>query len=131
MNNKPFLTMRTILVPLLITGFITLSHPVHAQDEKSASQADIEKGKELMFARSKGNCLACHKIPGGELEGTVGPPLYNMRERYPDRELLFKRIWDEREFIPGTQMPPFGPHMILTEKEINFIIDYLYNAEDE
>ncbi len=92
--------------------------------KESASNA--EQGKALAFGRTKGNCLACHKIEGGKLPGTVGPELVNMKERYPDRELLFKRIWDESKFNPRTVMPPFGRNMILTRDEIQKIVDFLY-----
>lgn len=90
------------------------------------SQADIDRGKELAYSRKDGNCLACHKLDGGKLTGTIGPELVNMKARFPDREILFKRIWDETKFNPVTVMPPFGRHMILSEQEINRVIDYLY-----
>ncbi|MCP5297652.1 MAG: c-type cytochrome [Zoogloeaceae bacterium] len=34
-----------------------------------------EKGKQLAQARNRGNCLACHVIPGGSQPGTRGPDL--------------------------------------------------------
>ncbi len=49
-----------------------------------------------------------------------------MKQRYPDKQLLRKRIWDETEFNPYTVMPPFGKHKILTEDEIDQVVDYIY-----
>lgn len=90
------------------------------------SQADIDQGKALAFSRTDGNCLACHKMDDGKLTGTIGPELVNMKSRFPNRDILFKRIWDETQFNPMTVMPPFGKHLILSKEQINRIIDYLY-----
>lgn len=84
-------------------------------------------GKEIAFDRNKGNCLACHEIEGGESPGNIGPKLSNMKQRYPDRNLLRKRIWDETEFNPMTVMPPFGKHRILSENEIDQVVDFIYS----
>lgn len=88
--------------------------------------ADVDEGRAIAFDRSKGNCLACHSIEGGELPGTIGPPLLMMKARFPEREVLFQRIWDQTEFNPSTVMPPFGRHRILTDDEINKVVDFLY-----
>lgn len=90
------------------------------------SQADIDMGKELAFSRSDGNCLACHKMDDGKLTGTIAPELANMKARFPDRDALFKRIWDETKFNPQTVMPPFGRNLMLSKDQINRIVDYLY-----
>tara|TARA_R110002074_G_scaffold338790_2_gene509332 strand:- start:1401 stop:1739 length:339 start_codon:yes stop_codon:yes gene_type:complete len=84
-------------------------------------------GKQIAFDRVKGNCLACHKIEGGESPGNIGPELSNMKQRYPDRSLLRQRIWDETQFNPFTVMPPFGKHRILTENEIDQVVDFIYS----
>ncbi len=90
----------------------------------SISHAD---GKQLAFDRSKGNCLACHAIDGGESPGNIGPELSNMKHRYPNKNLLRKRIWDETQFNPITVMPPFGKHHILTENEIDQVVDFIHS----
>lgn len=90
------------------------------------SQAQVEQGKEIAFSRSEGNCLACHQIEGGTLAGDIGPPLVDMKTRYPDRELLFKVVWDETQLNPMTVMPPFGRHKILTQDQVNRVVDFLY-----
>jgi len=89
--------------------------------------ADQEKGKELAFGRSAGNCLACHQIQGGKLAGNMGPALIAMKARYPDIEKLKAVIRDPREkFGDQTIMPPFGAHRILTDEEIDLIAEYVH-----
>jgi sulfur-oxidizing protein SoxX len=84
-------------------------------------------GKQIAFDRSKGNCLACHAIADGESPGNIGPELSNMKQRYPDIQLLRERIWDETKFNPYTVMPPFGKHQILTETEIDLVVEYIHS----
>lgn len=92
-----------------------------------AEASDVTaKGKQLAFDRSKGNCLACHAIADGELPGTIAPPLMNMRERYPDAADLRAQIADASVRNPRTSMPPFARHRILTDDEIDSIVEYLY-----
>ena len=90
------------------------------------AQSSLAEGESLAFERSKGNCLSCHVIRGGELPGTIGPPLADMKTRFPDRRELAAIIYDETKRNPLTVMPPFGRNLILTENEINAIIDFLY-----
>lgn len=93
----------------------------------SATEAeDIAKGKELAFHKKKGNCLACHDIAGGKLPGNIGPPLVAMKARYPDYEKLKSQISDARKNNPNTIMIPFGPHSVLSAKEIDLISKFIY-----
>ena len=94
-----------------------------AENDDAASR--VERGKALAFERRKGNCLACHVIEGGELAGNYGPPLVVMGARYPDRDLLKEQIWDAEVRNPDTRMPPFGRNKILTEEEIDLVVDFL------
>lgn len=86
----------------------------------------VAEGRRLAFATEHGNCLACHAMAGGRQMGSLGPPLADMRRRFPDRAELRARIRDARDFNPETLMPPFGRHLILTAAEIELIIDFLY-----
>lgn len=95
----------------------------------AAVDADVAKGQNLAHDVYKGNCLACHQIPGDPSavsSANIGPPLLAMRRRFPDRTLLRSQIWDATLRNPQTVMPPFGKHGILTEQEIDLVIDYLY-----
>jgi sulfur-oxidizing protein SoxX len=92
-----------------------------------ATTADrIAAGKSLAMERSKGNCLACHRIEDGKLPGTIGPPLLAMKLRFPEREKLTEQICDATIRNPDSRMPPFCRHRILTQDEVELIVDYLY-----
>jgi L-cysteine S-thiosulfotransferase len=84
------------------------------------------KGKAVATDRNKGNCLACHMMDDGEFPGNFGPPLSQMKERYPDRAVLRKQIWDATIKNPTSIMPPFGKHGIMSESELDQLLDYLY-----
>ena len=49
-----------------------------------------------------------------------------MKARFPDKAKLRAQVWDPQVANPGTRMPPFGKHKILSEKEIDAIVEYLY-----
>ena len=83
-------------------------------------------GEQLAFDRGKGNCLTCHDIKGGDAPGNVGPALHDMKKRFPDRAELVAIISDEGKRNPQTVMPPFRRNLILTNEEINAIVDFLY-----
>ena len=102
----------------------TLFSPVFAAED-TGSMSSLEQGKALAFSRTKGNCLACHYVEGGELTGNYGPPLIAMKMRYPDRDALREQIWDAAIKNPDTRMPPFGRNRILTEEEIDLVTDYI------
>lgn len=90
------------------------------------AQSPVAEGEKLAFDRAKGNCLTCHVIAGGDAPGNVAPPLANMTKRFLDRQELFAIIFDETKRNPQTVMPPFGRNLILTNREINDVIDFLY-----
>lgn len=89
------------------------------------AQSPAGEGQKLAFDRGKGNCLTCHDIKGGDLPGTIGPPLKDIKSKYPDRNDLVAILTDETRRNPLTVMPPFGRNRILTEQEINAIVDFL------
>jgi sulfur-oxidizing protein SoxX len=86
----------------------------------------LAKGKALVMEKSKGNCLACHFIADGKQPGNIGPPLVGMKARFPDADSLREQIWDATIRNPDTRMPPFGRYGILSSKEIDLIVRYLY-----
>jgi len=90
-----------------------------------AQSPNVAEGQKLAFDRSKGNCLTCHDIKGGDLAGTIGPPLVGIKAKYPDRNELVAIVSDETKRNPTTVMPPFGRNHILTEQEINAVVDFL------
>ena len=91
-----------------------------------ADPALIEKGRAVSIDKKKGNCLACHMIPGGAAPGNIAPALVAMKARFPEKEVLYDNLWDQTKYHPHAMMPPFGKHGILTEDEIRAIVEYLY-----
>jgi L-cysteine S-thiosulfotransferase len=89
------------------------------------AQSAAAEGQKLAFDRGKGNCLTCHVIKGGEYPGTLGPELTDIKSKYPNRDELIAIVTDETKRNPQTVMPPFGRNRILTEKEINAVVDFL------
>ena len=92
-----------------------------------ADEAVIAAGEKLAFARKKGNCLACHVIAGGLLAGNIGPPLVMMSARFPDKKILRAQIWDSTVKNPNSIMPPFGRNKILSDDEIDKIVEFVYS----
>jgi L-cysteine S-thiosulfotransferase len=107
-----------VLASALLTAALLASHPARAQSLAA-------EGQGLAFDRSKGNCLTCHQIKGGDLPGSIGPELKDIKNKYPDRKDLIAIVTDETKRNPLTVMPPFGRNRILTEQEINAIVDFL------
>jgi sulfur-oxidizing protein SoxX len=112
---KPAAKLATaLLIAVLASG------PAHAQSAAAAAE-----GQRLAFDRGKGNCLTCHQIKGGELAGSIGPELKDIKGKYPERKDLIAILTDETLRNPLTVMPPFGRNRILSEQEINAIVDFL------
>ena len=113
-----------------IIMLVLLALPVGAQQilaDDAATSDSIELGKAIAFDRGRGNCLACHAIEGGELMGDYGPPLLMMKARYPDRADLRAQSWDAAVREPLTRMPPYGRHRILSEEDIDLVVDFIYS----
>ncbi len=94
----------------------------------ASEDARIESGRKLAHDFEKGNCLACHSAPTDPkaiTRANIAPPLIGMRERFKDHAALRRQIWDAATRNPNTIMPPFGRHMILTEEEIDLILEYV------
>ena len=115
-SAKPVL-LQALALALLI-GALASSSPASAQSAAA-------EGQKLAFDRGKGNCLTCHEIKGGDFPGTLGPPLKDIKSKYPERSELVAIITDETRRNPQTMMPPFGRNRILTEQEINAVVDFL------
>jgi len=96
------------------------------QAANAADAETVKQGKEIAFDRKAGNCLACHMIDDGVSPGDLGPPLVAMKARFPDQGKLRAQIVDPTKNNPNTRMPPFGVHKILSESEIDAVVEYLY-----
>lgn len=87
--------------------------------------ADVQGGC-IVINRSKGNCFTCHAI-NGISSGNVAPPLIGatLRHNYPDKAKLRAQLWDATVANPKSVMPPFGKHGILSEDEIDKVVEFL------
>lgn len=119
-NNSGFSMAR---IGAAVFGLLALAYSAAPY---SALAAEPLNGQQLAFDRGKGNCLTCHEIKGGDAPGNVGPALFDMKSRYPDRKDLVAIISDETKRNPETVMPPFRRNLILTDPEIQAIVDFLY-----
>lgn len=102
---------------------------VPATPAATAPVAPQMTGQQLAFDKNKGNCLSCHEIPDPKATspGNLGPSLAGVKERYPDRDKLRAQIWDATVANPNSAMPPMGRNKILTEQEIDLVVDYIKN----
>jgi L-cysteine S-thiosulfotransferase len=112
-TKSAFLLAPALLIAALLAG------------RSASAQSLAAEGQKLAFDRGKGNCLTCHEIRGGDLPGSIGPELKDIKSKYPDRKDLIAIVTDETKRNPLTVMPPFGRNRILTEQEINAIVDFL------
>jgi L-cysteine S-thiosulfotransferase len=115
-STRPVLLQAIVLALLIGTA---------ASVTPACAQSGAAEGQKLAFDRGKGNCLTCHEIKGGDLPGTIGPALKDIKSKYPDRSDLVAILYDETKRNPQTVMPPFGRNRILTDQEINAIVDFL------
>ncbi len=121
LNLKGLMTTASVAVILGALGWGTAPEAI-AQNAAMAAE-----GKKIAYNRRKGNCLACHMMGDGTLPGNIGPPLIAMQARYPDKAALRAQIYDARLKNPNTIMPPFGPHAIVSDSDIDKITEYVWS----
>lgn len=100
-----------------------------SKDACKAAKDRITQGGCIATDRKKGNCMACHTFKGLEKTrlqaGNIAPPLVAMKARFPKRDKLRKQVWDATAANKDTVMPPFGRHKILSDEEIDKVVDWL------
>ena len=117
-----------IAIPAVSAVAIVLSGSlVNISTASAAESSAIAEGKEIAFDRKKGNCLACHAMADGKLPGNIGPPLQDMKIRYPDKAKLQAQIYDPTVNNEHTIMPPFGKHKILSKDELSKVVEFVYS----
>ena len=124
--NKKGKGLLSLASALLIGASLSTSAAL-AAESGSNSSSNIEEGKKLAFSRPKGNCLACHMIKDGASPGNIAPPLIVMKTRFPDKKVLKDQIWDASKRNPETSMPLFGRYEVLTEAELDKVVDYIHS----
>jgi len=86
---------------------------------------NVERGKKLAATKIKGNCVACHQIPGVSQTGDVGPSLIGYKDSGKSAAELYQQVYDSRVANPGSDMPPFGTFGTLTDQEIRDVVAYI------
>lgn len=103
-------------------------------------KGDPDNGRKVAIERSKGNCLACHKmpIPEEDFQGEIGPPLNGVGSRYNAGQMRL-RVVDIKQINPNSLMPSlykqpnqlhrvaekFAGKTILTAQEVEDVVAYL------
>ncbi len=122
--------MKKQLAVITAASLCLLATATFVSSARAADEPGKEPtGQELAFDNRKGNCLACHAMPGepkAVTSANIAPPLIGMAARFPDRKKLYDQVWDATRVNPDTAMPPFGRNRILSDAEINRIVDYVY-----
>jgi L-cysteine S-thiosulfotransferase len=121
------MNLSTTLNVIAATAAITIGSMLSLSTAVAADAKILDEGKKLAFERSSGNCLACHAIEGGEAAGNIGPPLMQMKLRYPDKAVLRAQIADASERNPETAMPLFGKFGILSDDELDKVVEFIYS----
>ena len=85
-------------------------------------------------APTGGNCYACHQLSKAELSyGTIGPSLYNfgkLRGYTPEmQKYAYGKVYNSQAFSACSNMPRFGAHGILTEKQLQDVVALLMDPE--
>jgi len=124
MRKFPSILKMASFLPALAGSMALIAVPDLALAQEASSVVD--QGKAVAFDRKKGNCLACHQVAGGDLPGNIAPPLVAMKARYPDKSRLRAQIWDATKTNSNSIMPPFGRQQILSESEIDKIVEFIY-----
>ena len=118
----------------LLLGSLLVAPASFAQG--SAPKSDVCNNKEtpptepavqggcIAVDRTKGNCHSCHMIQGINF-GNIAPPLVAMKQRFPDKAKLRAQVWDATVSNPRSVMPPFGKHGILSEEEVDKVVEFL------
>lgn len=90
---------------------------------------DPARGKVLANERSKGNCVACHRIKGAEQPGSKGPDLTAYGTWGRSDEETYALVYDMRWRNPDTVMPPAGTNQILNDQELRDVIAFLLSSK--
>ena len=107
----------------------------------------INKGFEIIFNRSLGNCVTCHTIKNPnisfniqEVQGNFAPDLSYVGDKY-SRPVLTQWVTDARQMRPQTLMPPYGslndivlPNQnktLLTNEQIALVVEALLTLKNK
>ncbi|MBI3546750.1 MAG: sulfur oxidation c-type cytochrome SoxX [Gammaproteobacteria bacterium] len=93
-------------------------------DKENPPKDVVTQGGCIVIDRTKGNCNACHQVPG-IISGDIATRFESMAQRWPDKAKLRAQIFDASKNNPITVMPPFGKNQILTSDEIDKVVEFI------
>lgn len=137
MRNTAKMMMKAGAAVLLLSGLAIapLSHAASKVPSPAACKQSPGKGGCIVINKKKGNCMACHVLSGGNevglQMGNIAPPLISMKQRKDSngkpwtKDSLRARLWDPTKENPHSTMPPFGRHGILSEEEIDKVVEFI------
>lgn len=94
-------------------------------DKENPPKDAVTQGACVVINRTKGNCAACHMMAGAASYGNIAPPLVAIKQRFPDKAKLRAQIWDAGTVKANSVMPPFGRLKILSEQEIDQVVEFM------
>lgn len=112
----------------LSCGEIPVRKPVNKQLSGELS-GNSEEGRNIAFTKTRGNCLACHRMKGGTQPGSRGPDLTSYGNLGRSDAETYALVYDMRWRSPDTLMPPMGTNEILTEQEIRDVVAFLQSSK--
>lgn len=90
---------------------------------------DPARGKQVAMNKERGNCWACHALPGDSQPGSAGPSLLGFKARGYSDDHVYMQVWDARTINAYTAMPPFGTFGTLTDQEIRDVVAFLQSID--
>jgi len=90
---------------------------------------DPAPGKAVAMNKGRGNCWACHALPGDPQAGTAGPSLLAFKARNYTDARVYEQVFDARVVNPVSAMPPFGTFGLLSEQELRDVVAFLQSIE--
>lgn len=101
-------------------------------DASTTEKKEEKKATGMEIFNKQGNCIACHSInddknPQAKTAGNVGPPLDYLKGR--NKKQIYDKVFDPTKTNPYTVMPAFGKKKVLTEEEVNLVVDYLFSVQ--
>ncbi|MCS6785485.1 MAG: sulfur oxidation c-type cytochrome SoxX [Thiobacillaceae bacterium] len=119
-----------------LTPWPSLSHldrrptpPPQAAGFTPPLRGDVARGRAIALDPARGNCIACHVLPGEDWPGSLGHLLLGYRKRGHSDAYVYQQIYDRRLINPNTVMPPFGTFGLLTEQDIRDLTAYVQSLD--
>jgi len=119
-----------------LTAWPTLSHldrrstirPKQATYSEPLN-GDAARGRAIAMDPAKGNCIACHTLPGEDWPGSVGHLLLGYKRQGHANAYVYQQIYDRRVLNPNTVMPPFGAFGVLSDQDIRDLVAYVQSLD--